>query len=350
MYTTQHSRIAGLAAIAPGRRSDLLSRARRRSVQAARSVLAAGAIVGAFGGSNALAAVPAPDVYNSTPSCPVSAAHALCGPWDVPVDAANPAAYGQCTYWAIEKRPDLQQAYATYGSLTGGAWDYEVDAVKAGLIVDHTPVVGDAFAEPPGAVSYDAAGWTWTAGPLGHVGYVESVAADGTFVVSEMNGGGIYALHGYVQDLTAASTASMYFIHQAGYTPPPPTAAIASATTHTPAAATSATTPAAPAAATAAAAPVTPAADVSPRTPSLSTRVRVARSVVVVRLTVRAGSGSVTGLATKGRSRVAMTVQSAPGGYVIKALLTRGSWTVQIRFHGASGWRNEALVRRAGVR
>lgn len=157
-------------------------------------------------------------------------------------DPTNPAHYGQCTYWAIEKWPDLQQAYATYGSLTGGAWDYEVDAVKAGLIVDHTPVVGDAFAEQPGAVTYDTAGWTWTAGPLGHVGYVESIAADGTFVVSEMNGGGIYALHGYTQDFTAASTASTYFLHQAGYTPPPPTSPIANATTPTPAG----TTPAAP--------------------------------------------------------------------------------------------------------
>jgi hypothetical protein len=55
-------------------------------------------------------------------------------------------------------------------------------------------------------------GTTWTAGPVGHVSYVEQVNTDGSFVVSEMNAG--YPLLGDIALVPAAAASGMYFIHQ----------------------------------------------------------------------------------------------------------------------------------------
>jgi surface antigen len=80
--------------------------------------------------------------------------------------AGNTYPYGQCTWWAKNKRPDLP------GNM-GNANMWATNARRAGFPVDRTPRRGDVFQNNTGY---------W-----GHVGYVESVNGDGTITISEMN-------------------------------------------------------------------------------------------------------------------------------------------------------------------
>ncbi len=158
----------------------------------------------------------------------VSDSSPVCGPWNLPDDPSNPDQYGQCTYWVAEKRPDLEAVVNQYGySQYGGAFDWKVDAVKAGYPIDQTPTAGDVAAMPPGDFytwTYtNSAGYWWTFGftadsVVGHVAYVEQVNADGSFVTSEMSGE--WPLQGDIRWVPAKATSGMYFIHQIGYTPP----------------------------------------------------------------------------------------------------------------------------------
>lgn len=78
----------------------------------------------------------------------------------------GPYAAGQCTQWAWSKRQDLP-------SMLGNASAWAANAAAAGFVVNRTPSAG--------AVFQTSSGW------YGHVGYVESVNADGSIVVTEMN-------------------------------------------------------------------------------------------------------------------------------------------------------------------
>ena len=73
---------------------------------------------------------------------------------------------GQCTTWGWLKRPDL-------GFIKANASQWDDIARAHGLLVDRTPAAG--------AIFQTDAGW------YGHVGYVESVNADGSINISERN-------------------------------------------------------------------------------------------------------------------------------------------------------------------
>jgi surface antigen len=90
-------------------------------------------------------------------------------------DASNSYAWGQCTWYAKNKRPDLPNNL-------GNANTWYSQAAAAGYAVGTVPKAG-------------AVGTT-TAGSFGHVVYIESVNADGTVNISEMNyAGGIGVVH-----------------------------------------------------------------------------------------------------------------------------------------------------------
>lgn len=77
--------------------------------------------------------------------------------------AGNTYAQGYCTWYAKQRRPDLPNMLGN-----GGQW--VANAAARGYATGSAPRAG-AIAEIPG-----------------HVAYVESVNADGTMVISEMNG------------------------------------------------------------------------------------------------------------------------------------------------------------------
>lgn len=97
---------------------------------------------------------------------------------------------GQCTTWGWLKRPDLQFIRAN-----ANRWDDL--AIAAGLQVDHTPSAG--------AIFQSDAGW------YGHVGYVESVNADGSINVSERNYRGCYGV--LFSTIPANEVGRLNFIH-----------------------------------------------------------------------------------------------------------------------------------------
>ncbi len=140
--------------------------------------------------------------YNSTPDCPVSADHPICGPWNVPVDVLNVfgvADYGQCTYWAAEKYPNLVLNELLSDPL-GSDWNgstWGEHAAEEGLPVITAPAPGDLAVW--GATSSD---------PSGHVAYVETVNTDGSVIVSQMDGdtsaAGFAPLEGTTEYLSSA--------------------------------------------------------------------------------------------------------------------------------------------------
>lgn len=90
-----------------------------------------------------------------------------------PMMAGNRYAFGNCTYYAYNRRIELG---LPVGSLWGNANTWYVGAMAAGLQVDGTPSPGAIFVQP-------------YLGYFGHVGIVESVNFErGTMIVSDMNG------------------------------------------------------------------------------------------------------------------------------------------------------------------
>lgn len=87
------------------------------------------------------------------------------------VYAGNRYAYGNCTWYAYNRRAELGRPV---GSLWSHARLWDDNAIAAGYRVDRSP--------EPGAV-YQTDGYTG----FGHVGVVERVNEDGSIVVSEMN-------------------------------------------------------------------------------------------------------------------------------------------------------------------
>jgi surface antigen len=139
------------------------------------------------------------------PAAPPSAAPAPVTVWLSPSDALARAqadwvlygaAYlsvfrnGQCTDWVEQRRPDIVERatvtlWAAYlsgdqdavANWNGGFWDDTARA--AGIEVGTVPRAGAAVSFDPGTQGITAA--------TGHIAYVESVADDGSFTVSEMN-------------------------------------------------------------------------------------------------------------------------------------------------------------------
>ncbi len=84
--------------------------------------------------------------------------------------AGNRYEYGQCTWYSYNRRAELGRPV---GSLWGNANTWALFARGSGYAVSNSPSVG--------AVMQTGSG------PYGHVAVVESVGADGSAVVSEMN-------------------------------------------------------------------------------------------------------------------------------------------------------------------
>lgn len=97
---------------------------------------------------------------------------------------------GQCTTWGWLKRPDL-----SFIKANASQWD-DI-ARNAGLLVDRTPAAG--------AIFQTDSGW------YGHVGYVESVNADGSINVSERNYAGCYGV--LFSTIPASEVGKFNYIH-----------------------------------------------------------------------------------------------------------------------------------------
>jgi hypothetical protein len=187
-----------------------------RDTRGAKSILLAGAVfamllvTASLGAGRAIAAggefsdpspnaPPAASVFNTTPSCPLTAAdgYACVVPTSAwpPQDPDNPDRYLNSAYWPGEKRPDITM-YATlqygysYQNCSAKMTHYCVllDAQASGYPTTHTPQVGDLWFVPgecfavgpgaavPGGCTDDANDW--------YDGYVDEVFPDGSFIAS----------------------------------------------------------------------------------------------------------------------------------------------------------------------
>lgn len=109
------------------------------------------------------------------------------------VGNGNPYVAGQCTSWAWYMRQDLPHDL-------GNASTWADRAAAKGYIVNHTPSAGAVFQTANGGYGY------------GHVGYVESVNADGSIVVTEMNYYGV--AHRVIRAIIPASAVGRFnYIH-----------------------------------------------------------------------------------------------------------------------------------------
>lgn len=87
-------------------------------------------------------------------------------------EASNGFPYGECTYWAVQMRPDL------IGVVYGDARFWADEARWAGYGIAPTPRVGEIAVIQPGVQEAD-----WQ----GHVAYVTAVGTNGWFQVSQMH-------------------------------------------------------------------------------------------------------------------------------------------------------------------
>jgi len=113
----------------------------------------------------------------------------------------NRYAFGNCTWYAYERRVALGNPV---GSFWGNAGTWNIAAAQSGYLVDHNPSAGAVYQIP-------AYGDGWTGG-AGHVGVVESVNADGSVYVSEMNYGGNFDRVTY-RTISAGQAVLYNYIH-----------------------------------------------------------------------------------------------------------------------------------------
>ena len=86
--------------------------------------------------------------------------------------SSNPMPYGWCTYYAWGQRSKMGGGYVLPGGLgNASTWD---NVLASSYVITRTPA--------PGAVFQTDVGY------YGHVGIVDSVNADGTITISDMNG------------------------------------------------------------------------------------------------------------------------------------------------------------------
>jgi surface antigen len=111
--------------------------------------------------------------------------------------AGNRYAFGNCTWYAYERR---QQLGRPVGSFWGNARTWGSYARAAGYPVNNTPAAG--------AVLVEQTGWA------GHVGVVESVLPNGDIIISEMNN---YAYGGFnivnKRTISAGQASAYQYIH-----------------------------------------------------------------------------------------------------------------------------------------
>ncbi|MBC7564617.1 LysM peptidoglycan-binding domain-containing protein [Candidatus Saccharibacteria bacterium] len=108
----------------------------------------------------------------------------------------NRYAYGNCTWYAYERRAAMGMPVGSFWG-NGGSWSYSGRA--AGLLVNNIPSYGALLVE---------------VGSPGHVAVVESVAADGTVVVSEMNNSAYGGFNIINNRTISAGQASLYqYVH-----------------------------------------------------------------------------------------------------------------------------------------
>ncbi|MBQ3271024.1 LysM peptidoglycan-binding domain-containing protein [Candidatus Saccharibacteria bacterium] len=112
--------------------------------------------------------------------------------------SGNRYAYGWCTWYAWQWRHDNMPANYNLPSNMGNANTWASAAASAGFTVNRTPAYG--------AVFQTSAGW------LGHVGVVLGVNADGSVVISDMNGIAGWGRVG-TKTITAAQAAQYTYIH-----------------------------------------------------------------------------------------------------------------------------------------
>ncbi|HHU6750128.1 TPA: CHAP domain-containing protein [Staphylococcus pseudintermedius] len=106
--------------------------------------------------------------------------------------AGNLYTPGQCTWYVYDK------VGGEIGSTWGNANNWASSASAAGFTVDNNPEEGSILQT--------------TAGPMGHVAYVESVNADGSITVSEMNyDGGPFNVS--TRTISASEAGSYNYIH-----------------------------------------------------------------------------------------------------------------------------------------
>lgn len=108
--------------------------------------------------------------------------------------AGNRYAYGNCTWYAYERRVQLG---LPVGSFWGNAATWAAYARAAGLVVNNSPSVG--------AIMQNGGGY-------GHVAIVESVAANGDITVTEMNYAGNFN-RVTSRTISAGQAAAFNFIH-----------------------------------------------------------------------------------------------------------------------------------------
>lgn len=115
------------------------------------------------------------------------------------ISAGNKYAWGNCTWYAYERRAQLGNPV---GSYWGNASTWAYNARLAGFLVDGSPAAG--------AIMQNGGGY-------GHVAIVESVNPGVSITISEMNGyrfGGGFALVGHGDISWGKATSGMYqYIH-----------------------------------------------------------------------------------------------------------------------------------------
>ena len=107
--------------------------------------------------------------------------------------AGNAYAWGNCTWYVYNMRPDI-------GSFWGNASSWAISARAAGYRVDNVPTVGSIAQWNPYASGHSG---------YGHVAYVEAVNSDGTITISEMNVRGL----GVTSRRTISASSVSNFIH-----------------------------------------------------------------------------------------------------------------------------------------
>lgn len=113
------------------------------------------------------------------------------------IGAGNRYSYGYCTWYAYNRRAELGRPI---GSLWGDAVSWAYSARSSGFLVNNSPAVG-AVLQVGGHV----------ANGYGHVAVVESVNADGSIKVSEMNYAGWNRYS--TRTIDAGEAASYNYIH-----------------------------------------------------------------------------------------------------------------------------------------
>lgn len=111
--------------------------------------------------------------------------------------AGNRYAFGNCTWYAYERRMQLGRPV---GSFWGNASTWGIYARSAGYTVNNKPAAGAVLVE--------------RSGYYGHVGVVETVNGDGSITISEMNN---YAYGGFnivnKRTISAGQASSYTYIH-----------------------------------------------------------------------------------------------------------------------------------------